>query len=200
MRLGKIAVVILALTLAVQAKLWALQSMSARPPDATQASDETPASNATGIVYGQQVRLPVETIPSPLPDQIVPVIPERSGTASNGRATSKKKPRKGSSHSGPRRRVVKEGGTEESEVQLSERMPSEVASHRRASTARLLSSTEENLNRISGQTLTADQQATVSQIRLFMQQSRDAIQQSDVDRAHTLALKAHLLSDSLMKP
>ena len=201
MRLGKFAVAIAALMLALEAKPWALLSGQTRPPDAAQDSDGTPPGQK-GVVDGVPELMHVETIPSPIPDQIVPEISATNPAASKPAAAAKKKStaRKSSNHSGPRRRVIKEGGTEESEIQLSEGMPSEVASHRRASTATLLSSTEETLKRLSGQTLTADQQATVNQIRLFMQQSRDASQQSDVDRAHTLAVKAHLLSDALMKP
>jgi hypothetical protein len=48
-------------------------------------------------------------------------------------------------------------------------------------------------------TLDADEQATVAQIRNFMTQSRTAITDNDLVRAHNLALKAHLLSDELVK-
>jgi hypothetical protein len=40
----------------------------------------------------------------------------------------------------------------------------------------------------------------VSQIKQFMEQSKTAADAGDLDRAHNLALKAHLLSDELLKP
>ena len=145
--------------------------------------------------------------PSPLPESN-PSPPQVNAPATSGgtEATAPKpeikKKKKAARKTGtgkPRRRVVKDGGADETEVQISEGLPNDLAAHQRASTNTLLSSTEDNLKRISNRHLTADQQGTVDQIRLYMQQSRDAIQKSDVDRAHTLALKAHLLSDSLVK-
>lgn len=148
--------------------------------------------------------------PSPVPETSsgAPQANPPSTGATNGVAAEQKKPeatKKSAAHKSgtpgkPRKRVIRDGGADEAEVQISEGMPGDVARHQRASTDTLLSSTETNLKRISNRHLTAGQQDTVNQIRLFMKQSRDAIQKSDVDRAHTLALKAHLLSNSLMKP
>ena len=143
--------------------------------------------------------------PSPVPEVNPPAPKDNSPSPQTETAVPTKKPeaKKKAAHKGasgkPRRRVIKDGGADEAEVQISEGMPGDLAQHQRASTTTLLTSTEENLKRISNRHLTADQQTTVNQIRVFMQQSRDAIEKSDVDRAHTLALKAHLLSDSLMK-
>ncbi len=148
--------------------------------------------------------------PSPVPE-VNPATPQANPPnegAAKGVTPEAKHPeakKKTAAHKGgapgkPRRRVIKDGGADESEVQISEGITGDLAQNKRASTNTLLTSTEENLKRISNRRLTADQQGTVDQIRLFMQQSRDAIQKSDVDRAHTLALKAHLLSNSLVKP
>ena len=209
MKLGKIALPVLSLMLMRQAEAAPWRALQEQSPDTTEAGSAT-------ANFGVQIRTSVEVTPgvqqilSPLPDRIEPESTVETSTdtvprtkpilqtpaSKNKNATAHKSAR----HSNPRRRVVKEGGTEETKTQLSEGMPGEVAMHRRASTTKLLSSTEDNLKRISNRQLTAAQQATVDQIRLFIQQSRDAIHQSDVDRAHTLALKAHLLSDSLMKP
>jgi hypothetical protein len=60
--------------------------------------------------------------------------------------------------------------------------------------------TEENLKKLEGHQLNASQQEMVSQIKQFMEQSKKAVADGDVDRAHNLALKAHLLSDELLKP
>jgi hypothetical protein len=40
----------------------------------------------------------------------------------------------------------------------------------------------------------------VSQIKQFMEQSKAAVAAGDLERGHNLALKAHLLSDELVKP
>jgi len=69
--------------------------------------------------------------------------------------------------------------------------------HQKQSTAQLLQSTENNLKGLT-RNLTSDEQATVTQIRNFLNQSRAAITDNDLVRAHNLALKAHLLSDELV--
>jgi hypothetical protein len=73
------------------------------------------------------------------------------------------------------------------------------AAHNQASTAQLNDSTESNLNSIKRQ-LSTDEQSTVSQIRDYLAQSHQATKDGDLARARNLALKAHLLSDELVKP
>lgn len=70
--------------------------------------------------------------------------------------------------------------------------------HNKLSTEQLLQSTDDNLKSIK-RALTLDEQSQVVQIRNFMAQSRSAIAGSDSVRARNLALKAHLLSDELLK-
>jgi len=69
---------------------------------------------------------------------------------------------------------------------------------REATTEQLLETTENNLKNIKRQ-LSSDEQATVTQIKDFIAQSRQAIKEHDLVRAHNLASKAHLLSDALIK-
>jgi hypothetical protein len=99
----------------------------------------------------------------------------------------------------PKRVVVHEGGTVDSGGQLSAGVADGEASHQRESTSRLLSSTDSNLKIISGRKLTPDQQDTLRQVNMYVQQSRLAIEDGDFARARNLALKAHLLSDSLVR-
>ena len=47
--------------------------------------------------------------------------------------------------------------------------------------------------------MSADEQVVVTHIRSYMQQSKNAITDGDLERAYNLALKAHLLSDELVK-
>jgi hypothetical protein len=69
--------------------------------------------------------------------------------------------------------------------------------HQRQTTAQLLQSTEDNLRALSNPN--SDQQAIIAQIRNFLAQARQAQTDNDVVRAHNLALKAHLLSDELIR-
>ena len=65
-------------------------------------------------------------------------------------------------------------------------------------TKQLLAASDLNLNKISGRQLTPTQQDTVKQIKSYMEQSRNARDDGDVQRAYNLALKANLLSAELV--
>lgn len=72
------------------------------------------------------------------------------------------------------------------------------AAHSQTSTDQLLQGAEANLNGITRQ-LSKDEEAMRAQIREFIKQSRTAITENDLARAHNLAVKARLLSDELVK-
>jgi hypothetical protein len=99
----------------------------------------------------------------------------------------------------PPKKVVRNGGSDEPPVQFSNGTPADQAMHER-STGQLTSATEENLKKIAGLQLNSSQQEMVSQIKQYMDQSKTAAADGDLDRAHNLALKAHLLSEDLVKP
>lgn len=67
-----------------------------------------------------------------------------------------------------------------------------------ASTEQLLQSAENNLSSIKRQ-LSKDEEVMQAQIKEFIKQSRNAITENDLARAHILAVKARLLSDELIK-
>jgi outer membrane biosynthesis protein TonB len=67
-----------------------------------------------------------------------------------------------------------------------------------ASTDQLLQGAEANLNGIT-RMLSKDEEAMRAQIREFIKQSRNATTENDPARAHTLAVKARVLSDELVK-
>jgi hypothetical protein len=96
----------------------------------------------------------------------------------------------------PPKKVVRNGGSDEPPVQLT---GGTTAEHK-SSTEQLRIATEENLKKIEGRQLSASQQDMKNQINQFMQQSKTAASAGDLDRAHDLVLKAHLLSDELVKP
>jgi outer membrane biosynthesis protein TonB len=71
-------------------------------------------------------------------------------------------------------------------------------SESRQSVEQLLQSTDSNLRSIS-RPLNDEERAMVEQIRNYMAQARVASTDGDLTRANNLALKAHLLSDELVK-
>lgn len=72
------------------------------------------------------------------------------------------------------------------------------ADQKQQSTTQLLDSTEQNLRALT-RTLSNDEQNTVSQIRSYIVQSRSALKDQDLERAQNLAVKAHQLSDVLLR-
>jgi len=90
--------------------------------------------------------------------------------------------------------IIQEGSAPSSQGQALE----DSSSPNKQSTEQLLKATETNLQSIN-RPLSPDEQANVAQIREYMKQSREASASSDTVRARNLALKAHLLSDELVK-
>jgi hypothetical protein len=99
----------------------------------------------------------------------------------------------------PPRKVIRNGGSDEPTVQLTGGTTAEQAVHQR-STEQLTAATEANLKKIAGRQLNPSEQEMVSKIKQFMEQSKTAIAAGAPGRGHDLALKAHLLSDELVKP
>jgi hypothetical protein len=99
----------------------------------------------------------------------------------------------------PSKTVVQNGGTSEPSMQITDAAGAAQA-QQRSTTDQLLGSTEDNLKKLAGQQLTPTQQDTVSQIRQYMQQSKEAVTAGDTERGRMLAQKAQLLSDELVKP
>jgi hypothetical protein len=99
----------------------------------------------------------------------------------------------------PRKIVVREGGAIEPSAQIVPGLAPQEADQQRQHAVELLASTEENLKRLSGRTLDSRQQETVAQIHNYTGGARSALREGDTQRAHTLALKAHLLADDLVK-
>jgi hypothetical protein len=98
---------------------------------------------------------------------------------------------------GPRRIVVRRGGTSETGGQLEPGVPQTEADHQRQATERILQSTDGSLKNITQRKLTADQQDMVRQINFYMEQSHTAIKEGDLGRARNLADKARMLCDAL---
>jgi hypothetical protein len=124
--------------------------------------------------------------------------PPPAGSAAKKPATHKKGTSQASQ--GSNRKVVRHGSAIEPITQLTPGMTEKQAAHQRAVTNQLLASTDASLQKLSGRTLTKEQQDTVAQIRKFQEQVKQADSTGDLERAYNLAVKAHLLSDALAKP
>lgn len=99
----------------------------------------------------------------------------------------------------PGKVVVRNGGANDDVVHLSPGGSQEQEAHNRENTDQLLATTEENLKLLGARQLSPAEQSTVDQIHSYMRQAKSAANSGDLARAHTLAFKAHLLSDDLAK-
>ena len=127
--------------------------------------------------------------------------PATGGQAATGSTPSSAPPTAGNAATNcpPSKVIVQQGGTSDSSIQLAGGAGG-TKSPQRDNANQMLAATEANLKKISGQQLNANQQDMVTQIREFMQQSKAAVADGDLERARTLAWKAQLLSDELVKP
>lgn len=100
----------------------------------------------------------------------------------------------------PAKTVVRQGGITEQGIQLAGGSPGGDTTQKRLSTDQMLKETEENLKKAARIELSTEQQNSVSQIRQFIDHSREALKSADYERAHTLAWKAKVLSDDLVNP
>lgn len=127
--------------------------------------------------------------------------PTGKTTSSTGKRTSKHSKHKPTAQPGPgpTKTVVRDGSTSDPAVQISPSLSEQQASHQRQNTTQLLATTDANLKKMSGRELSSGQQDTVNQIRKYMEQANAAVEAGDLERAHNLAFKAHLLSNELVK-
>lgn len=161
-----------------------------QPQSAPQPEVQPPAPVVSEPNRPQPQEVPPEiAAPQPPP----PSKPQRKPhTAKKPAAPPEKSPEQ------PSRTVVNEGGSRPAAPQLSASIPRATANNQKSDTAQLLEATDYNLKSIT-RMLTADEKAMVEHIRSYMQQSRNATKEGDTERAYNLALKAHLLSDELVK-
>ena len=96
--------------------------------------------------------------------------------------------------------VVKNGGSDEPTITLKGKTTAEQASQQRYNTEQLTASAEANLKNITTRQLSPTQQEMVSQVKLFLEQSKKAVADGDLQRGHDFAVKAQLLSNELVKP
>jgi hypothetical protein len=100
---------------------------------------------------------------------------------------------------GPTKTIVKDGSTAEPEVKFSPGTTTDQQNRQRGKVNYLLTSTEDNLKKLSTRQLSSTQQDGVQQIRTYMEQAKAALTEGDLQRGENLATKARLLSDDLLK-
>ena len=167
---------------------------SPKSENSSSAQDQTappnPADKPNGASQSDQ--------PQSAPDaQAQPASPqsEEAETPSNVPVQPERKKPAIKSH----RIVIRQGSTGEPTAQLAPGMTPEQAALHRKTTEGYLSSADDDLRKLTTRNLNQNQQDTVSQIRYYMIDARSALDDGDLSRARTLAFKAHLLADDLVK-
>ncbi|MGD0468428.1 MAG: hypothetical protein ABSA54_08645 [Terriglobales bacterium] len=183
------------------------QAPAAPAPAQNTPAEPAPAEKArTEPAPAEQV--PAETTPAAPANTQTPAAGEKvpeSGAkkkmdAGSASGTTKRRKRAASApDGGPRKIVIREGGASEPAAQIVPGMTPAEAARQRQTAEQLLGATDEQLKQLVGRTLGARQQETVGQIRNYMDGARSALKEGDVLRANTLAVKAHLLSEDLVK-
>ncbi len=144
-------------------------------------------SNCTPAAGGQAA-------PDPTSASSAPSDPSAAGNASAPTTSTTQ------ANCSPSKVIVKQGGTAEPSIQLAGGAGSKQTSQEADTAKQMLGTTEANLKQIAGKQLSSAQQDMVTQIRQFMEQSKAAAGDGDLDRARTLAWKAQVLSQELVKP
>jgi hypothetical protein len=188
------------------------QTQEDKPQGNTADQEPKPQAPATPSKPCEQSKDTCELAPEPQ-QPAAPATPplqnqsETSAQASSATSTAKqstkhkktKRKKAKPAGSGPRRIIVRDGGTSEPKNQLSPGNGGQQSTAARQTTDQLLASTQANLKTVSNRNLNPNQQATVEQIKMFVEQANSALQEGDLQRGRNLAIKAQLLSDDLVK-
>jgi outer membrane biosynthesis protein TonB len=161
-----------------------------------------PAPQAQAPTITEPEKQPAETKPAeptiaepqPAPPPETKPSPAVTAPKPKPRVTTKKKTEKPGG-----KIVVQEGGKQDpTPPPLTAGTSHDEAAQQRLSTAQLIQTTEYNVRSIT-RALSTEEQAIVQHIRGYVEQSKQATKDGDTERAYNLAIKAHLLSDSLKK-
>lgn len=123
----------------------------------------------------------------------------KTRTTAQAKSAGRPKTTTPSSAEEPGKVVVRNGGAKDDVIHLSPGGSQEQNAHNRDNTDQLLATTDENLKHLAGRQLSPAEQSTLDQIHSYTRQAKAAANAGDLARAHTLAFKAHLLSDDLAK-
>jgi hypothetical protein len=161
---------------------------AALPPQTDQSA---PPSQAPSSAPLQPVEPPPAT-QNPPPAAPLPANPSKP-------VLKRKKKKTPATHTQSGKVVVRNGSVKDDSVKLAPAMSQEQALNSRTSTAQLLASTDQNLKSVAGRQLSPTQQNMLEEIHTYVHQSKGAIDDGDLTRAHTLAYKALQLSGELAK-
>ena len=191
--------------------VWLQQPSSGAPPDLTAPQTQSPPAAPTSAGQTGESQSSGQTNPSAAkkrkhktkpdepdcttPTATTPAPSNAADPAATPSATTATAPKP----CPPAKVVIRNGGADEPAITLTGGSK-EKASYEKASTDQLLASAEENIKKIAGRHLNVSQQDMMTQARQFMEQSKAAVSAGDLERGHKLAVKAHLLTDELVKP
>lgn len=187
--------------------LWQSTQSQENQPSSSAPHDSSTQTPAKQQKVPDQSSAPSTAPASPCPENSQPgstanadCKPAESGTKAKKHHRTHKTaaPATTPAETGPPTRIVPDGGTDDPVVDLSPRRNPQQASQQSESTKQLLAASDANLNKISGRSLTANQQDIVKQINSYTEQAKKALNNGDVQRAYNLALKANLLSAELV--
>lgn len=182
----------------------ALLSLEVGSSAQDQAPPAAPASQSNQPAPGAQLQTePAAVSPTPAPasppTQTQTLVPPPANPPNLAPNSPKQKPGTKASAADHKKVVVRNGGARDESAQLAPGMTAEQEHNSRQVTGRLLDATDANLKSIAGRQLAAAQQSQLDEIRTYMKQSKEASDSGDLARAHTLAYKARLLSDELVR-
>jgi hypothetical protein len=96
--------------------------------------------------------------------------------------------------------VVHNGSTSDPAVAISPTLTQQQASQELSTTNQLLANADANLKQVAQRQLSSDEEDTVKQIEVYMEEARTAVKTGETQRAYNLANKANLLSSDLARP
>jgi hypothetical protein len=102
-------------------------------------------------------------------------------------------------HSDQNKTVVPEGGAKEPPAQIAPGLAPDEAIRDRHEAEQWLAVTDGQLKELANRHLSEPRQEVIAQVRSYQLGARSALKENDLRRAHTLALKAHLLADDMVK-
>jgi len=166
-------------------------------PTATESSQtqSSPVEPTPAVTVPSEIPPPAQAPAEATPAQKPAASAEKKQTV----ARKKHRKRTPAPSGTPRKVVVREGGAREPAEQIAPGVTPAEAARQRQNVEQWLDSTDGQLKQLSERKLNTQQDETLGQIRNYMDGARGALREGDVRRASTLAEKAHLLSDDMVK-
>jgi hypothetical protein len=178
------------------------QKPAAQPPPPSTATPPKTSTGQTAHSSSKKPRHKKKAVPancdnaSPAPASTPPTPNSTPTDSSPGSASTPESP----TPCAPPKVIVRQGGTSEPSIQVAGGATDGQTLQQRNTANEMLDVADGNLKKISGRQLSSEQQEMVNQIHQFMTQSKSAVKDGDLERARTLAWKAQLLSEDLVKP